>query len=102
MVTFVIKIDVDEMSHFKSPTISVSGAYEENKLLNRLFGSYRISFVGGNGCPLDENEGQKLYDQTPDEVPIEENFKPFFIKSSHGPRFAMIHGQTAKSRAFSN
>ena len=53
----------------------MSGAYEENKLLNRLFGSYRVSFVGGDGCSIDETEGKKLYAANPAEVPIEEGFK---------------------------
>ena len=53
----------------------VSGAYEENKLLNRLFGSYRVSFIGGDGCSIDETEGKKLYAANPAKVPIEEGFK---------------------------
>ena len=53
----------------------MSGAYEENKLLNRLFGSYRVSFIGSEGCPINETEGKKLYAENPNKVPIEENIK---------------------------
>ena len=53
----------------------MSGAYEENKLLNRLFGSYRVSFIGSDDCPIDEAEGKKLYSESPDKVPVEEGFK---------------------------
>ena len=55
----------------------MNGAYEENKLLNRLFGSYRMSFVAGDGCSLDENDGKQLYAESPDQVPLEEYFKYF-------------------------
>ena len=53
----------------------MNGAYEENKLLNRLFGSYRMSFVAGDGCSLDENDGKQLYAESPEQVPLEEYFK---------------------------
>ena len=59
----------------------MNGAYEENKLLNRLFGSYRMSFVAGEGCSLDENDGKKLYAESPEQVPLEGYFKYFDLSS---------------------
>jgi len=49
----------------------VSAAYEENKLLNRLFGPYRVSYTGGDACSIDEDEAKKLYAEDPNKVPIE-------------------------------
>ena len=34
-----------------------------------------MSFVARDGCSLDENAGQKLYAESPEQVPLEECFK---------------------------
>ena len=48
----------------------VFGAFEENQLLNRLFGEYRLDYVNGPGCALNEIEGRRAFDSGA-ELPIE-------------------------------
>ena len=46
-------------------------------LLNRLFGGYRLAYVGnstGMGCSYDDEVGKKLFEVNPEEVPHEEWF----------------------------
>ena len=62
----------------------VSADYHENELVNRLFGKYRLSFVGGTSCLLDEIDGKTLFAENPAEVPTEENFN-FFSDSEINP-----------------
>ena len=45
------------------------GAFEENRLLNRLFGEYRLDFVNGPGCALSEVEGRRAFNSGED-LPI--------------------------------
>jgi len=55
--------------------ISAYGIYDENVLLNRLFGGYRLAYVGnstGMGCSYDDEVGKKLFEVNPEEVPHEE------------------------------
>ena len=57
--------------------ISAYGIYDENVLLNRLFGGYRLVYVGnstGMGCSYDDEVGKKLFEVSPSEVPSEEYF----------------------------
>ena len=46
------------------------GAFEENELLNRLFGEYRLDYVNRPGCPLSEIEGRRAFDNGA-QLPIE-------------------------------
>ena len=60
------------------------GIYDENVLLDRLFGGYRLVYVGnttGMGCSFDDEVGKKLFEVSPSEVPSEENF-PFESKTT--------------------
>ena len=53
------------------------GIYDENVLLDRLFGGYRLTYNGnttGKGCSFDDEVGKKLFEVNPSEVPSEEYF----------------------------
>ena len=52
------------------------GIYDENILLDRLFGGYRLVYVGNTtkGCSFDDEVGKKLFEMNPSEVPSEEYF----------------------------
>lgn len=63
-----------KFSELKGSTlyILVSGDYEENRLLNRLFGKFRLSFGDELSCLLNGDEAKKLFVESPEKVPIEE------------------------------
>jgi len=43
--------------------------YDESILLDRLLNAYRLDFVGGDNCDLDQEKGELLWSVSPDDVP---------------------------------
>ena len=46
--------------------------YDESILLDRLLNAYRLDFVGGDDCDLDQEKGELLWSVSPDDVPTKE------------------------------